>query len=142
MSGGGTAGCVLANRLSADPSVSVLLVENNVADDGWLSGVTPLSTPFSPFPLESERSNTATNLKTSLNGRVHELLGGKGLGGTSQVNVMAYMRGSPREYDSWSAEGRKGWSYDELLPYFKKIQQVLSSSSSLSEDLKGIYIAI
>lgn len=115
--GGGTAGCALANRLSADPSVSVLLVERGPVSDSWASRVPLFSTNFA-----SDQSRTYKRTSTpqeTLGGRAQELYSGKVLGGTSRINSMLYTRGAAAEFNAWSAAGRKGWSFNEVSPLFK-----------------------
>ena len=121
--GGGTAGCVLANRLSSEPSVSVLLVERGLAHDTWAARVPLLSNPFSPVPGPFHKQSNLAD--AALGGRAQDLFNSAALGGTSRVNAMLYTRGLPGEYNAWSEAGRHGWSYDELLPLFKKSQRSL-----------------
>ncbi|KAH9843565.1 GMC oxidoreductase [Rhodofomes roseus] len=114
--GGGTAACVLANRLSQEESVSVLVIERGAVGDGWLSSVPLLSSHFASDGSRSRVWNTVP--QKHVNSRVFQLAGGNSLGGGSRINAMLYMRGVPAEYDAWSKAGCKGWSYDEMLPYF------------------------
>lgn len=134
-SGGGTAGCVLANRLSKDPSTTVLLVESGRAEDTWLAKIPLFSTPYSPFPPQTNRIFSTASL--FLGERTHELISGRGLGGSSRVNAMLYTRGTPGEYNSWSAEGCKGWSYNDVLPLFKRSQHSLESRPSADSGTGG-----
>ncbi|KAG6816333.1 hypothetical protein H0H93_008185 [Arthromyces matolae] len=123
--GGGTAGCVLASRLSEDPSVKVLLLERGDARMGWTTRVPLLSTNFMgddsaayswpSKPLDNLTGNTSLTMVT-----------GKGLGGGSSINSMAYTRGYPQDYDLWSANGCKGWSYSEVEGYFNKSEKYSS----------------
>ena len=116
--GGGTAGCALANRLSADPTKTVLLVEKGPRADTWTSRVPLLSADYTSNRDRAMRRDTTP--QESLGGRVMELVTGNALGGTSRINQMAYTRGCPAEYDRWAQEGRKGWAWKDLEPLFKK----------------------
>jgi choline dehydrogenase-like flavoprotein len=118
--GGGSAGCVLAARLSEDPEVSVALLEAGPADTNPLIHV--------PAGLAlMARTHTANwNLHTvaqkGLDGRTGWQPRGKVLGGSSSINAMIYIRGHRADYDHWAAEGNPGWSYDDVLPYFRRAE--------------------
>ncbi|KAI5123485.1 hypothetical protein M0805_008855 [Coniferiporia weirii] len=121
--GGGTAGCALANRLSVDPSVSVLLVERGLAANTWTSRVPLFSTDFASDGSRTYKRETLP--QKAVGGRKQELFSGKVLGGTSRINSMLYTRGIAAEYNSWGAMGRKGWSFDDVLPLFKATERSL-----------------
>src|ERR1700761_6820245 len=116
--GAGSAGCVLANRLSADPRRRVLLLEAGGRDDYiWIH--VPVGYLFC-----MGNPRTDWGLKTEpvagLNGRALDYPRGRVLGGCSSINGMIYMRGQARDYDGWRQMGNPGWGWDDVLPYFKR----------------------
>ncbi|MDD9746416.1 MULTISPECIES: GMC family oxidoreductase [Marinovum] len=118
IAGAGSAGCVLANRLSADAKIKVLLLEAGPEDRHfWLS--IPLG--FGKV-LTNEKLNWCyeSEPEPHANNKRDFLPRGKVLGGSSSINGMIYMRGNRRDYDGWAQMGCQGWSYDEVLPYFRK----------------------
>lgn len=116
--GAGSAGCVLANRLSSDPSLKVCLIEAGPKD----------SSPVVHVPLgiigmmHSKKMNWRyyTDKEPNLQSRQLFWPRGKTLGGSSSSNAMCYIRGHASDYDEWAALGNKGWSYEDVLPYFRK----------------------
>lgn len=114
--GGGSAGCVLAGRLSEDPDVSVCLLEAGAGGDGFTVNV-PCAAVLN---IGSRGNNWAfqTVPQAGLNGRIGYMPRGKCLGGSSAINAMVYIRGNPQDYNHWAALGNDGWSYADVLPYF------------------------
>jgi 4-pyridoxate dehydrogenase len=118
--GAGSAGCVLASRLSADAGVRVLLLEAGGHD--WH--------PYIRVPLGMGRLHErrmfdwgfVTEPEPGLGGRSLKASRGKVLGGSSAINVMAYTRGNPGDFDRWAQKGATGWSYADVLPYFKRCE--------------------
>ncbi len=116
--GGGTAGCVLANRLSADPSVSVLLLEAGGKDDYFWIDI-PVGYLYTIGNPRTDWCYT-TEPDPGLNGRTVGYARGKVLGGCSSINAMIYMRGQKSDYDHWASLGNRGWGWDDVLPVFKR----------------------
>jgi choline dehydrogenase len=116
--GAGSAGCVLANRLSADPSVTVCLLEAGGADSyPWIH--IPIGY-FYTFDNPRTDWRFRTEPDPNLNGRSIKYPRGRVLGGTSSINGMVYIRGQARDYDGWRQQGNVGWAWDDVLPYFKR----------------------
>lgn len=118
IAGAGSAGCVLANRLSANPDNRVLLLEGG-GRDNWIWFHIPVGYLFAiGNPRADWLFNTAS--EPGLNGRSLAYPRGKVLGGSSAINAMIYMRGQARDYDGWRQTGLAGWGWDDVLPFFMK----------------------
>jgi choline dehydrogenase len=115
--GAGSAGSVLANRLSLDPSVKVLVLEAG-GSAKHLNVDTPVA--FSKLFQTKRDWNYFTMPEGCCSNRQLYIPRGKMLGGSSSMNAMIYIRGHRADYDGWAAEGASGWAYDDVLPYFKK----------------------
>ncbi len=116
--GAGSAGCVLANRLSRDPDCRVCLIEAGGKDlNPWIH--LPIGY-FYTFDNPATDWRFRTEPEPGLNGRILKYPRGKVLGGTSSINGMVYIRGHEKDYDHWAQQGNRGWSWDDVLPYFRR----------------------
>jgi len=114
--GGGSAGSAVAGRLAADGTRQVCLIEAGGRNNNVL-----VKTPgFMPFLLKNTNYRFDTVPQKGLNGRVGYQPRGKGLGGSSAINAMVYIRGNAWDYDNWAEMGCEGWAYDDVLPWFRK----------------------
>jgi len=116
--GGGSGGCAVAGRLSEDPGTSVALLEAGGTCDNWV-----VKTPYALSLMVPSKLNNwhfETVPQPGLNGRIGYQPRGKGLGGSSAINAMVYIRGHKWDYDHWAELGNAGWSYADVLPYFKR----------------------
>ena len=129
--GGGSGGCAVASRLSEEPATSVALLEAGGTDDNWV-----VTTPGALILMVAGKVNNwafDTVPQAGLNGRIGYQPRGKGLGGSSAINAMVYIRGHRGDYDRWAALGNSGWSYADVLPYFKRSED----NSELDGDYHG-----
>src|SRR6202046_1418132 len=127
--GAGTAGCIVANRLSADPKNRVLLLEAG-GSDNWIwvhhpvGFLVAIGNPRSDWMFRTEP-------EPGLNGRSLNYPRGKVIGGSSAINAMIYMRGQAADYDHWRQLGLAGWGWDDVLPYFKRHENHFLGESAL-----------
>ncbi len=134
--GAGSAGCVLANRLSEDPKISVILLEAGGEDRNPLihipaGYIKTMVNPAINWMFESEpEANTAMRPIAFPRGKV--------LGGSSAINAMLYVRGQSHDYDGWAQRGNRGWSYQDVLPFFRKAEHCEALGyEDMDPDLRG-----
>lgn len=123
IAGAGSAGCLLANRLSADPEITVLLLEAGGQDD-WFWIKVPVGYLYT---IANPRTDWCyrTEPDEHLANRSIHYARGKVLGGCSSINAMIHMRGQKEDWDHWAGLGNRGWSWDEVLPVFRRVEQDL-----------------
>jgi len=127
--GAGSAGCLLANRLSADPDVSVLLLEAGGQDDYFWIHVPvgylyTINNPKTDWCYKTEPA-------PGLNGRMLNYARGKVLGGCSSINAMIYMRGQRQDYEHWAELGNPGWGWDEVLPHYRSSEDYVHGADAM-----------
>lgn len=115
--GGSSGGCVVAGRLSEDPNVTVCVLEAGGRGDAPVVNIPTGAVAMLPTRLNNWAFETVP--QPSLNGRKGYQPRGRTLGGSSAINAMVYIRGHRSDYDTWAALGNPGWSYDDVLPYFR-----------------------
>jgi len=133
IAGAGSAGCVLAGRLSEDPGVRVLLLEAGGPDNSVLIHAPAGMVAMLPTKLNNWGYKTVP--QPGLDGRQGYQPRGRTLGGSSSINAMVYVRGNRWDYDQWAALGNAGWSFDEVLPYFKRAE---NNETHRNDPLHGI----
>src|SRR6202451_1178695 len=132
--GGGSAGAVIAARLSEDPACRVALIEaGDAAAEIASRPIACCSLQLTPATDWMYTADPGEKAGLGLNGRRIRVPRGKMLGGSSSLNYMAYVRGHPGDFDSWAAGGATGWSYADVLPYFRK-SEGLAPSREISID--------
>ncbi len=134
--GAGSAGCVLANRLSEDPDTSVLLLETGGSDRSiFIQMPTALSIPMNTKKYAWQFESEA---EPYLNNRKMHCPRGKVIGGSSSINGMVYVRGHAKDFDQWAEQGASGWDYAHCLPYFKKSESwALASEQADASTYRG-----
>ncbi|RYP67800.1 hypothetical protein DL771_007061 [Monosporascus sp. 5C6A] len=115
--GGGTAGCVIASRLSEDPSCRVLLLEKGDLNDRWLNRVPLISVSNGTYLFRKP-----TVSEEGIRRQGSEIRTAETIGGNSRINGMIYTRGSPAYYDRWASQGHPNWSWANVEPYFRKVE--------------------
>ncbi|MBT4882726.1 MAG: choline dehydrogenase [Glaciecola sp.] len=130
--GAGSAGCVLANRLTANPQNSVCVLEAGSDNNSFLVS-TPGAFAAFMFLKKYNWSFNATTKPDIRKGKPMFVPRGRGLGGSSATNAMLYIRGQAQDYDDWAHLGNQGWAFSDMLPYFKKSEH----NENLSDELHG-----
>lgn len=131
--GAGSAGCVIASRLSENKNVSVCLIEAGGSDKGTMVQMPAGVAASVPYGINSWHYNTVP--QKELNNRCGFMPRGKVLGGSSSINAMVYIRGNKHDYNSWAALGNEGWDYESLLPYFIKAE---NNKTFTESDVHGV----
>jgi len=133
--GAGSAGCVLANRLTAGNKNKVLLVETGKSDRSPLIQM-PAALSY-PMNMKKYDWGFESEPEINLNNRKLATPRGKVIGGSSSINGMVFVRGHARDFDNWAQSGAKGWSYADVLPYFKRMETWHGKITELSSVFRG-----
>ncbi|KAJ4472168.1 GMC oxidoreductase [Lentinula aciculospora] len=133
--GGGTAGCVLASRLSEDPQRTVLLLERGPVVNSWFSRVPLITSNFQDQRAPVYKWQSVP--MKGISGKTLSLAAGKALGGTAKVNGLIYSRSAPGEYNAWRDAGRKNWSWEDVEPFFRKSEHSLSHGQANGRSIEG-----
>lgn len=123
--GGGTAGCVIASRLSEDPSCQVLLLEKGDLNDHWINRIPLISVSNGPYLFQ--KPTVSEGVKGRQGGDIRTA---ETIGGNSKINGMIYTRGSPAYYDGWASQDHPSWSWANVEPYFRKVEGKFGESST------------
>src|SRR5216683_977681 len=134
--GGGSGGCAVAGRLSEDPQTSVALLEAGGRGHNWVVTTPGALALMVPSKLNNWAFDTVP--QAGVQGRIGYQPRGKGLGGSSAINAMVYIRGHRSDYDQWASLGNAGWSYADVLPYFKRSEDNADFDAEYHEGL-GVY---
>ena len=136
--GAGSAGCVLANRLSEDASKTVLLIESGGSDDSLDVNVPAAALKLQLSPLDWQRTTVKQqHACQGMNNAVNRWPSGRVLGGSSSINYMLWVRGEREDYDAWQEMGCKGWGWADVLPYFNRVEAAPSELLKDSGGLRG-----
>lgn len=139
---GGTAGCVLASRLSEDRNVTVLLLERGPVLSTWASRVPLISSDFRPATAPVYKWAAEKLTSAGLGDLAVNMVGGRVLGGTSKVNGHLYTRSMPSEYNAWAQSGRVGWGWDDVAPWFSKSERSLTHGQQDHRGSDGMPFAL
>ena len=134
---GGTAGCVLASRLSEDPNVSVLLIERGHVKNNLVSRMPLLSQNMFWTDTLQVQNTIWTEPIHGAHGRRNRLWAVNGIGGASRLNAMLWTRGSPEDYTTWSNMGLKDWAWDKVEPYFRRLENVARPLDKAESHVRG-----